>query len=173
MQFMVYNPCACAAVGVITSLFSSCNASLCANFFKFLFSQFLSLLLRCLAMASSGDFKLCSRCGVPHEEPTGKRKCKRALPDDLVPQSQASVPTPGAGRVAGAEGTSIMQDSLTTLITVVSSLATRLDAQRLDQLQGGIQPIQAIVEPTMPTAATGAIPKRPQLSQPCAWEALS
>jgi hypothetical protein len=126
-------------------------------------------------MASSGDFKLCSRCGVPHEEPTGKRKCKRPLPDDSVPQSQASVPTPGAGRVAGAEGTSIMQDSLTTLITVVSSLATRLDAQQdqLDQLQGGIQPTQAIVEPALPTAATGAIPKRPQLPQPCAWEALS
>jgi hypothetical protein len=123
-------------------------------------------------MASSGDFKQCSRCGIPHEEPTGKRKCKRPLPDGLVPQSQASVSTPEAGLVAGADGNSIMKDSLATLITIVSSLATRMDAQQdqLNQIQGGIQPA---VDPVMPTAATGAIPKRPQLPQPCAWEALS
>jgi hypothetical protein len=123
-------------------------------------------------MASSGNLKHCSRCGIPHEEPTGKRKCKRPLPDDLVPQSQASVSTPEAGPVAEVNGNSIMTDSLATLITVVSTLASRMDAQQqqLNQMQGDVQPT---ADPMVPTAATGAIPKRSQILQPCAWEAIS
>jgi hypothetical protein len=75
----------------------------------------------------------------------------------MVPQSQASVSIPEAGLVAEANGNSIMTDSLATLITVVSTLATRMDAQQqqLNQMQGGTQPA---ADPMMPTAATGAIP---------------
>jgi hypothetical protein len=123
-------------------------------------------------MASSGPFKKCSRCGIPHEEPTGKRKCRRALPEDMVPQSQASVSAPEAGPVAETNDSAIMTDSLATLITVVSMLAARMDAQQqqLNQMQGGTQPA---ADSVVPTAATGTIPKRSQILQPCDWEALS
>jgi hypothetical protein len=64
-------------------------------------------------------------------------------------QSQASVSAPEAGPVAEASGSAIMQDSLATLITVVSTLAARMDAQQqqLNQMQGGIQPAAVPLQP--------------------------
>jgi hypothetical protein len=115
-------------------------------------------------MADSGKIKFCNQCGVHHEAPTGKRKCKGPLPDVPVHKPTAPVSTPDAEQVAEASSISDMTSGLTSLITVVSTLPTCMDVQQeqLNQLQGVIQPV---VDQTMPTAATGAITKRPTIQQ--------
>jgi hypothetical protein len=70
-------------------------------------------------MAKNGKHKFCKQFGVHHE--AGNRKCRRPLPDNLVPQ------TPNAGMIAETSDISDVTSGVASLITVVLTLATRMD----------------------------------------------
>jgi hypothetical protein len=74
--------------------------------------------------------KFCARCGHQHEGPTGKRRCKRPLDVNfeaapVTEESTTEVPVMAA------------DNRLSTLVSVMSQLADRMDAQQiqLNQLQ--------------------------------------
>jgi hypothetical protein len=64
--------------------------------------------------------------------------------------------------IAETSGISVITSSLSSLITVVLMLTMRMDLQQeqLTQLQGVIQPA---MDPSMPTTASGTIPKHQQI----------
>jgi hypothetical protein len=151
--------------GVVTSLLQVISM-LSTYFVKFKFLIFyLSFIVFCLTMAGDDNTKpkFCARCGHRHEGPTGKRRCKRPLDADFEAVTEESTPEV---LVMAAD------DRLSTLVSVMSQLADRMDAQQiqLNQLQevlsGPAPPPVAV-----PTAESGAIPKRlPASSGSCASE---
>jgi hypothetical protein len=81
-----------------------------------------------LAMAS---LRQCTRCDFEHEPPVGK-KCKRAL--QALPETQA------VGTVLddiGDQAKGGVEDHVSSLVSVISQLVTRLDSQQeqLNHLQ--------------------------------------
>jgi hypothetical protein len=117
-------------------------------FFNFYHSSFSALPWPVMIIRS-----LSGRCGLRHEGPTGKRRCKRPL--DVVFEAVTEESTPEAPVMAA-------DDRLSTLVSVMSQLADRMDAQQvqLNQLQevlNGLAPPPLAV----PAAESGAIPKRP------------
>jgi hypothetical protein len=66
--------------------------------------------------------KFCARCGHRHEGPTGKRRCKWPLDVDFEAVTEESTPEVP---VMAAD------DRLSTLVSVMSQLADRMDAQQI------------------------------------------
>jgi hypothetical protein len=124
------------------------------NFFYFiLLSSF------CLAMASL------RQCGYEHEPPVGQ-KCRRAL--QALPDTQA-VDT--VLDEVGDQATGGVEDHVSSLVSVISQLVTRLDSQQeqLNHLKAAVANSSPVASrPLEVRQGQGAIPKRS-----CAQEALS
>jgi hypothetical protein len=83
------------------------------------------------------SLRQCTRCGYKHEPPVGK-KCKRALqalPDTQVAQAVDTVMDDVGDQVTGG-----VEDHVSSLVSVISQLVTRLDSQQeqLDHLQAAV-----------------------------------
>jgi hypothetical protein len=85
----------------------------------------------CLAMAS---LRQCTRCGFEHEPSLGE-KCKRAL--QALPETQA-IDT--VRDDAGDQATDGVEDHVSSMVSVISQLVTRLDSQQeqLNHLQAAM-----------------------------------
>jgi hypothetical protein len=92
--------------------------------------------------------KFCSKCGIKHEGPTGKRRCRRAQLVELEPM-EVMVPELDAGE-HGDDGNDVR---MANLLTIMSRFATRMDQQQ-EQLSS----IQAAL--MSPAPESGAIPQR-------------
>jgi hypothetical protein len=133
------------------------------QFLKFLF--FILLSSFCLAMAS---LRKCSRCGDEHEPPVGK-KCKWAL--QTLPDAQAARTVDTVLDDAGDQVTGGVEDHVSSLVSVISQLVTRLDSQQeqLNHLQAAVASSSPVASrPLEVTQGQSAIPKRS-----CAQEAFS
>jgi hypothetical protein len=106
-----------------------------------------TIILYCLAMADN-SMRFCSKCGIKHEGPTGKRRCRRVQMVELEPV-EVMVPELDASE-RGDDGSDA---SMANLLTIMPRFATRMDQQQ-EQLSS----IQAAL--MSPAPESGAIPKR-------------
>jgi hypothetical protein len=109
----------------------------------------------------------CTCCVFEREPPVGK-KCKRAL--QALPETQAAQTVL---EDAGDQATGGFDDHVSSLVSVISQLVTRLDSQpkQLNHLQTAVanaSPVASHPTQVEVSQSQGAIPKRS-----CAQEALS
>jgi hypothetical protein len=114
----------------------------------------------------AGNHRFCTKCQVKHASPTGK-KCRRPVMDpepDLEVMPEAAEGGVQLNHTDAAEiaVTDISPDRFDALVSVISDLASRVDAtqRRLDALQ--IVPQSALhTQSSDAMSSSGAIPKRP------------
>jgi hypothetical protein len=122
----------------------------------------------------AGNHRFCTRCQCKHASPTGK-KCRRpilqpvaepvpegAVGGDLPVQLESLDLSDVPGDAVGNFSHDINSDRFDTLLSVVSDLASRVEAtqRRLDTLQ--LAPLAQVTDTVtvMPPPSSGAIPKR-------------
>jgi hypothetical protein len=94
--------------------------------------------------------RFCSKCGIKHEGPTGKRRCRRA---QMVELELVEVVVPELEMSASERGDDGNDARMANLLTIMSRFATRMDQQ-----QEQLSTIQASLMSPMPES--GVIPKR-------------
>jgi hypothetical protein len=125
-----------------------------------------------VSLAMAGNHRFCARCQYKHASPTGK-KCRRPILEpvaDPAPEGAVGGDLPEQPEMlefpeVAVGNNNINDDRFDTLLSVVSDLASRVDAtqRRLDALHltASSPPQSASAGAVAPSPSSGAVPKCP------------